>query len=58
MPAPIGTESHLCASNVIESARSIPARCGRSRGTSAVSTAVWLASEPPLAKVPSTSSVA
>ena len=32
IPAPIGTENHLCASHVIESAASMPARWRRSRG--------------------------
>src|SRR5947207_13928884 len=32
IPAPIGTENHLCASQVIESAASIPARHCRRRG--------------------------
>ena len=31
MPAPIGTENHLCASIVIESAVSIPSSAGRAR---------------------------
>ncbi len=35
IPAPIGTESHLWASKVSESARGTPARTGRSSGTSA-----------------------
>src|SRR5204862_8247661 len=32
IPAPIGTENHLCASHVIESAAAMPARCGLRRG--------------------------
>ena len=35
MPAPMGTESHLWASKVMELAREIPSRTGRSSGTRA-----------------------